>query len=162
MTKTGPMPAIKAPKPVTKQDASPLRASITLAELKHRLGAKAAEELFVRIDKEQLKGLMILGRNIREARAKFGKVQKEKNVQVVVRGNVGKHRYASSRTSEASSRTSEGLVILRIDDLEAVVKAAQQDFNWAKAFAPRSDLPAATEVPEIKRGSRGRRTLSSS
>jgi hypothetical protein len=146
------MAAIKENKVVSERAASLSGEGISLTELAHRLGTKAAEELFGRIDRDQRHGELILGKNVREARSMFGRLQKEGHVQVVVPGR-------SDKRTRAEADTSEGLVILRIDDLEAVVKASRDEFNWAQAFAPRSGLPAASSAPALKRGSRGRRTF---
>src|SRR6266568_4420083 len=146
------MPTIKETKVEAEGAASLAGEGISFTELANRLGAKPAEELFGRIDRDLLHGEMILGKNVREARSVFGRLQQEGHVQVVVPGR-------SDKRSRARTDTSEGLVILRFDDLEAVVKAAHDEFSWALAFAPRSGLPAASSTPELKRGSRGHRTL---
>ena len=125
--------------------------AFSFIELVHRLGARAAEELFGRIDKDLRHGEMILGRNVRDARPVLGRLRKGGNVQVIISER--------SRPKRTRGGTSECLIVLRIDDLEAVVKATHHEFNWAHAFAPRSDLPAAASVPTIKRGSHGHRTL---
>jgi|GEM_PF-2156238 len=145
------MAGIKETKPVAKIRGSHAQNSISFADLEHRLGPRAAGELFERVDKAQREGSVIHGRNVRDARSSFGRIQQEGNVQVVVARSGGKRSRPPS--------VSDGLVIIRIDDLEAVVKAAQRPFDWASAFAPRNDLPAATSVPELNQGSRGRRAL---
>jgi hypothetical protein len=118
------------------------RSDISLAELEHRLGAEAAAELFERIDKAQRDGALIRGRNIRKARAAFRRIQTERNVQVVVSGR-------SKKRSQPPTSDSDVFVILHLDDLEAVVKAAQKQFDWVAAFSPTKDLPAATSTPEL-------------
>lgn len=159
MIENGPMLAIKAPEPTAKQDMVSLVGGVTLDELKRRLGPWAAVKLIERINTEPLRRLAVQVEALADSglvskgRAKVAKVWNEKSVRTGVRLRIGGRRLRASRASES-------VVILRIDDLEAVVKAAQQDFNWAEAFAPRSDLPAASEAPEIKRGSLGRRVLS--
>ena len=146
------MAAIKESKAETVHPAPLSSDGISFAELARRLGKKAAEELFVRIDRDLRHGEVILGKNVREARSLFGRLRKEGHVQMVVPGR-------SDKRASAPADVAEGLVILRIDDLEAVVKAAQDQFSWSQVFAPRSGLPAASSVPAIKRGSRGRRAL---
>jgi DNA-binding transcriptional regulator LsrR (DeoR family) len=101
---------------MNKPSASLSRASISLAKLDHSLGAMAAKELVGRIEKAQRVGVVILGRSIREACASFARNQKEGNVQVVISGRSGK-------------RPNSALFILRIADLEAVVKAAQHNLD---------------------------------
>ncbi len=41
-------------------------------------------------------------------------------------------------------------------DLVAAFKASQAGFDWAEAFAPRSDLPASTATFALRRGRRAR------
>jgi hypothetical protein len=146
------MATIKEPRLGAENVSSPTGEGISFTELANRLGTKPAEELFGRIDSDLRHGAMILGKNVREARSMFGRLQQEGRVQVVVPGR-------SDKRTRTQTDTSEGVVILRFDDLEAVVKAAQDEFSWTRAFAPRSGLPAAISTPELKRGSRGHRTL---
>jgi hypothetical protein len=124
---------------------------ITLPALADRLGARAAQELFNRIDRSLRKGTVVVGTSVREARSGFSKAHTAGCAQVVI------SRHGSSAHGQIDP--SDGLVIIKIEDLEAVVKAAREEFDWARVFAPRSGLEAASSTPTLKRGSRGRRKL---
>jgi len=124
---------------------------VSYSTLVDHLGADAAKELFNRIDGSQRKGEVILGANVRDARAGFSRA-KSGNAQFVVVG-----RSTGRRTSNKAF--ADSMVLINMDDFEAVVKAAQKRFDWTQEFAPRAGLAAATETPVLKRGSRGRRQL---
>jgi hypothetical protein len=135
----------------TRSVASP-REGISLSALSDRLGSRAAEELFGRIDGSLREGGLIMGTTVRDARIGFSKAYAAGCAQVVVPGRTGSRR-------EGPINPSDGMVIMKLDDLEAVVRAGRDEFDWAKAFAPRSGLEAATTSPILRRGSRGRRQL---
>ncbi|MFG1393471.1 hypothetical protein [Xanthobacter agilis] len=124
---------------------------ITFEALVERLGPRAAKEFFDRIDGTLREGTVIVGTSVRDARIGFGKAMAG-SAKVVVPGRV------SGQRREAVD-PSDGFVIMKIDDLEAVVRAGRDEFDWAQAFAPRAGLAAATTSPALKRGSRGRRQL---
>jgi hypothetical protein len=131
---------------------APSKEGISLSALADRLGVRAAEELFSRIDGSMREGTMIIGASVRDARVGFSKAQTSGHAQVVISG-----RSSSGRHKQTNA--ADGMVILRMDDLEAVVRAAQEKFDWARTFAPRGGLEAATTSPILQRGSRGHRQL---
>ncbi|WP_292531092.1 hypothetical protein [Methylocystis sp.] len=128
-----------------------IKEGITLQALVDRLGDRAAREFFNRIDGTLREGTVIVGTSVRDARVGFGKAMTS-SAKVVVPGRTSGRR-------RSSVDPSEGFVIMKIDDLEAVVRAGQDEFDWGQAFAPRAGLEAATTTPVLKRGSRGRRHL---
>jgi hypothetical protein len=125
---------------------------ISLSSLTDRLGPRAAQELFSRIDGSLRQGTLIIGTSVRDARMGFSKANTAGCAQVVVPGRSGGRQ-------NSPINPSDGMVIMKLDDLEAVVRAGRDEFDWAQAFAPRSGLEAATTTPTLKRGSRGRRQL---
>lgn len=125
---------------------------ISLATLADRLGPDAARELFQRIDVSSRRGELICGINVRDARGGFSKTSTTGRVQFVVPGR-------SHSRPRGPVDPSEGVIIIAMDDFEAVVRAGQQEFDWAREFAPRDGLAAAVVFPQLKRGSRGRRQL---
>lgn len=129
-----------------------MRDGISLSALTDSLGSKAAQEFFNRIDGSQRNGTTIIGTTVRNARAGFSKAKAACTAQVVVPGRSGSRR-------EGPINPSDGLVIIKMDDLAAVVRAGQGEFDWTRAFAPRNGLKAATTSPALKRGSRGSRQL---
>lgn len=129
----------------------PTRDGITLEALVDRLGDRAAKEFFSRIDGTLREGTVIVGASVRDARLSFSKAMTG-SAKVVVPGRTSGRR-------RGSVDPSDGFVIMKIDDLEAVVRAGRDEFDWAQAFAPRAGLDAATTTPSLKRGSRGRRQL---
>jgi len=131
---------------------SSAKEGISLSALEDRLGPRAAQELFSRIDGALRQGTVIIGTSVREARIGFSKAHTAGCAQVVVPGR-------SSSRQQGPVNPSDGLVIIKMDDLEAVVRAGRNEFDWAQTFAPRSGLEAATTSPILKRGSRGRRQL---
>lgn len=120
--------------------------------LMDRLGPRAGQELFSRIDGSLRQGTVIFGASVREARGGFSKAHTAGCAQFVIQGRSGRSR-------KSTGGPSDGLVIMKLGDLEAVVRAGQDKFDWAEAFAPRSGLEAATTSPKLKVGSRGRRQL---
>ena len=102
--------------------------AFSFIELVHRLGARAAEELFGRIDKDLRHGEMILGRNVRDARPVLGRLRKGGNVQVIISER--------SRPKRTRGGTSECLIVLRIDDLEAVVRGDSPRIQLGSRFRP--------------------------
>jgi putative sterol carrier protein len=134
----------------TRLAVANLRNGISLSALADSLGLKAAQEFLSRIDDSQRDGTMILGTTVRNARAGFSKAKAACPAQVVVPGRSGSRR-------EGPINPSDGLVIIKMDDLAAVVRAGRGEFDWTEAFAPRRGLEAATTSPMLKRGSRGRR-----
>ncbi len=136
----------------TRRAAVQMRDGISLSALADSLGLKAAQEFFSRIDGSQCNGTTIIGTTVRNARAGFSKANAACPAQVVVPGRSGSRR-------EGPINPSDGLVIIKMDDLAAVVRAGQGEFDWTRAFAPRHGLEAATTSPMPKRGSRGRRQL---
>ena len=125
---------------------------ISLSALADHLGPRAAEVLFSRIDDSLRHGEFIVGTNVRDARIGFSKAQTAGHAQFVIPGR-------SNSRQQTPTKLSDGVVIIKMDDLEAVVRAGQEQFNWAREFAPRGGLAAATTSPQLKRGSRGRRQL---
>ena len=134
------------------QQAEPAEIGITLSALTDRLGPHAAQELLSRIDHSQRRGTTITGTNVRGARTGFSKAQTEGCVQVVLRG-------AGSKKLRTRVYTDDSLVIIKMVDFAAVVRAGQGDYDWVQAFQPRSGLEAATISPILQRGSTGRREL---
>jgi len=133
--------------------AKTLRTGVTRSALIEQLGETAGEEFFSRIDDALRDGDIVLGSNVRNARTGFGKVDAG-HAMLVIPGRVNAHA-AGGGTVDLS----EGVVIMNMKDLEAVVKAGQRTFDWAAEFAPCNGLAAATSTPRLKPGSRGRRAF---
>lgn len=127
------------------------KGGIPFEVLVDRLGPSAAKEFFARVDISMREGTVIIGTSVRDARNNFGKATVG-SAKVVVPGRVSDHR-------RGTVDPSDGFVIMKIDDLAAVVHASRDEFDWVRAFAPRAGLEAATVSPALKRGSRGRRQL---
>lgn len=125
---------------------------ISLATLIAHLGPDAGIEFFNRIDKEQRRGTTIVGSTVRGSRSGFTRAHTTGQAQFVTPGR-------ASGLRESSELLSDSVVIMNMDDFEAVVRAAQKPFDWRQEFAPRAGLAAATTTPALKRGSRGRRQL---
>jgi len=124
---------------------------ISLETLIDRLGPNAGIEFFNRIDQELRRGATIVGSTVRGSRGGFARAHTTGQAQFVTPGRTG--------SRDASEILSDSLVIMKMDDFEAVVKAAQKPFDWRQEFAPRAGLAAAASKPVLKRGSRGRRQL---
>ena len=135
-----------------KKTEDPSGEGISLSALADRLGPRAAAALFGTIDRSLRRGNVIIGTNVRNARIGFSKAHTAGHAQFVVPGR-------SKSRPLAPAKLSDGVLIIKIDDLEAVVRAGQEQFDWAQAFAPQSGLAAATKSPQLKPGSRGRRQL---
>lgn len=124
---------------------------ISLSHLEKRLGVAPAQELFERLDEALRKGDVIHGTSVRQGRTAFSKARMAGHAQLVIPHHSNKRL--------AAADLSNGVFIITLEDIEAVVKAAQKNFDWMAAFAPRADLPAAETLPETRQGSRGRRAL---
>lgn len=125
---------------------------VTLETLVDRLGRDAAQAFFERVDGTLREGRVIHATNIRETRKAFGKARHQGQAQLVVPGRAGKGR-------QGETQVGDSVVIIKMDDFEAVVRAGQAPFNWTGAFAPRSGLDPAASGAAIVRGARGRREL---
>ena len=121
---------------------------VSLIELSDRLGKVAATELFNRVDPELRSGDVIYAANVRGSRAVFNKVRHKGQAQLVIDGR-------------GAGDLENSVVIIKMDDFEAVVRAGREPFSWIKAFAPRGGLDAATNSARIVKGARGRRQLKS-
>lgn len=127
--------------------------SFTLDSLAAQLGNRdAAAALFSRIDGDLRVGKNMRGLTIRETRATVGKARVSGKAQLVAPGRPG--------GSKAAIDVGEALVIVKVDDLAEVVRAAHSGFSWSDLFSPRADLNAAVTLPARTQGSRGRRQLS--
>lgn len=129
--------------------------SVSLDTLVDRLGRDAAEVFFERIDDSQRVGRAIYGTTVRESRSVFGKARASGHAHFVVPRR-------PIKGSEKSTDIGDSIVIMKMEDLEAVVRAAREGFDWVKAFSPRSDLAAALSSAKIVKGSRGKRQLRAS
>jgi hypothetical protein len=121
----------------------------SLKALSDYLGPHAARMLFSRFDKDSRQGNIVWGKNVREARKSFGSIGSAK-AQIVM-PKLGHGR----RASEAD--LGEGVILIRMDDLQAVIDAGRGECDWAARFAPVKGLAAATRLPETAKGSRGSR-----
>lgn len=127
---------------------------VTLDTLIDRLGKGAAEEFFERIDGSLRMGDVIHGANVREFRGAFSKVRREGHAQLVVPGRASDGRRGAADVGNS-------VVVMKMDDFQAVVLAGREQFDWSKAFAPRGGLAPATSAARIVRGTRGARLLRS-
>ncbi len=125
---------------------------VPLSTLVDHLGREAAQEFFSRIDGSLRRGNVIVGTTVRDSRSGFARAHKPGHAQFVTPGRW-------SGTLKIDQTFSDSVVIIKMDDLEAVVKAGQKPFAWGQEFAPRAGLAAAETFPVLKRGSRGRRQL---
>lgn len=121
----------------------------SLQALSDYLGPRAAETLFSRLDKDLRHGNVVWGKNVREARKSFSSIGSSR-AQIVV-PNLGRGK----RASEAD--LGEGVIMIQMEDMLAVIDASRGEFDWAAQFAPAKGLAAATDLPEIAKGSRGSR-----
>ncbi|WP_146008531.1 hypothetical protein [Komagataeibacter saccharivorans] len=119
---------------------------VSLDELSDRLGKEAAAEFFDRVDNTLRTGNVIQPTNVRQSRAVFDKARRHRRALLIISGR-------------GANEVGDSMVIIKMDDFEAVVRAGREAFSWANAFAPRSGLGAATNSMQIARGSRGRRQL---
>lgn len=123
---------------------------VSLATLIDHLGVEAAREFFKRIDGQQRRGQVIMGYTVRGSRHSFSRAYTTGQAQFVTPGRPSEYRPVTF---------SDSVVIMKMDDFEAVVKAGQKPFDWVQLFAPRAGLEAATTMPTLKRASQGRRQL---
>jgi hypothetical protein len=137
---------------VLEKEAPDHRTGISLEILVDRLGRDAGEEFFGRVDDALREGLVIHGTNVRESRMVFSKARTQGHAQLVVPGRSGTR-------SGGAADISESLVIITMDDFEAVVKAGRDKFDWVELFSASAGLPQARSRPQLVRGSRGRRDL---
>lgn len=125
---------------------------LSLSYLVERLGQAPGTELFERMDQSLRFGERVIGTTVRAARKSFATARVSRHARVVVAGRPGGARALSEEAKES-------MVMIALEDLEAVVKAAQADFDWAAEFSPRRDLLTATCPIVIRSGIPGRRML---
>lgn len=125
---------------------------VTLDTLIDRLGKGAAEEFFGRIDGSLRTGDVVHGTNVRESRVAFSKARLDGHAQLVVPGRASDGRRGAADIGDS-------VVVIKMDDFQAVVRAGRDEFDWGRAFAPHSGLEAATSGAAIVRGARGARLL---
>jgi len=136
---------------VTKSNDETEKTSLSLGYLIRRLGKASGTELFERMDNALRRGDRISGMLVRDARHSFSAARTPGHAQLVIPGRTG--------SSKIEDQANEGLVVIALSDLEAVVKASQSDFDWAAEFAPRADLPIPTTTLVVRTGAAGRRML---
>jgi hypothetical protein len=129
-----------------ESDESPA-GTVQLSDLVERFGVAPAVELFERLDTEYRVGDGVVVANIREARKSFGKARVPGHARIV---------RAARSPSKAAGEGDEEMVLIGLSDLEAVVKAATPEFDWAAEFAPRRDLATSTAPITILSGAPGR------
>lgn len=137
-----------APEPTIEPDQAVV---LTLSDLVGRLGPASGAELFERIDSQFRRGNHVFGTTVRAARESFGAARVPGHARLVVKGRPGRGRDVSEAV--------EGMVMIALEDLEAVVKANQTEFDWLAEFAPRRDLPTATTPLIVRSGVSARRML---
>ena len=115
----------------------------TLVEL---FGPSVAHEFFKRIDPSLRDEALITGTTASDARSCFSRASRAGCIQIIVPDN-----------EQAITDLSAAVVVINMVDLQAVVRAVDGEFNWARVFAPRSGLEAASTSPQLRRGSVGRR-----
>ena len=123
---------------------------VSLSTLIEHLGTDAANEFFNRVDDAQRDGQEIVGLTVRESRVGFSRAHTSGHAQFVMPIRTGVDRAPSAVLSDS-------LVVMKMDDFAAVVRAGRNAFDWTREFAPRAGLAAATTTPTLKRSSRGRR-----
>jgi hypothetical protein len=121
--------------------------TVRLSDLVERFGEAPGVELFERLDDEYRLGESIEVANIREARQSFGRARMPGHARIV---------RAARSASRPGAEGNDEMVIIGLSDLEAVVKAATPEFDWAAEFAPRRDLPTSTAPIAIRSGAPGR------
>lgn len=126
---------------------------ISLSTLVERFGEAPGQELFERIDDTQRRGNWVMVKTVREARQSIGAARASGHAQLVMPGGI------VSGHSRESSDGPDGMVIIGLKDLEAVVKASNADFSWRAVFAPRRDLPVPATRLVVRSGMPGRRML---
>jgi hypothetical protein len=123
---------------------------ITLTDLVERFGEASGTKLFERMAGQLRRGNMVYGTTVRAARKSFSAALTPGQAQLVM----------PRRSADAhGGKADEGMVMIALADLEAVVKAGQAEFDWAAEFAPRPDLPVATTPVVIRSGAPGQRML---
>ena len=127
----------------TKSDDSMV---VTRVELVDRLGEGAGAELFERLDEDYRSGERVVLASVREARNSFALARTPGRARLV---------RAQRPAKAGQGAVDEEMVLIALSDLEAVVKANTVEFNWANAFAPRADLPAASAPLTVRSGVRG-------
>lgn len=115
------------------------------ADLVDKLGWFGAE-LFDRLDFQHKNGDEVAVLTVREARTQLATARQRGHGKVVKpqKGNSG-------------SEDMDEFLMISLADITDAFAASTMQYDWAQAFAPRKDLPAATRRVEIKRGVRGRR-----
>jgi hypothetical protein len=126
---------------------------ISLADLVERLGEASGQELFERIDGQLRRGDRVYGTTVREARKLFKAARTPGHAQFVVPG-----RIVSAQPGDTAG-PDNGMVMITLSDLEAVVKAKRVDFDWRNEFAPRRALAVATTPMVVRSGVPARRML---
>ena len=121
--------------------------TLTRVDLVERLGEGAGTELFERLDDSYREGEQVIVANVREARQNFSAALAAGHARVV----------KAQRPQSGQPKLGEEMVMIRMSDLQAVVKANTPDFSWAAAFAPRRDLPTASTPLRLRSGVRGRK-----
>lgn len=125
---------------------------VTLRYLVDRFGPASGKALFERMDGNFRQGDRVYGTPIRTARETFGAARKSGHARLVVRGRPG--------GAEASRQElDEGMLMIGLDDFEAIVKASRVEFDWRAEFTPRADLQTATMPLVVRSGAPGRRML---
>ena len=120
---------------------------ITRGELVSRLGGSFGSHLFERIDKDYRRGEKVIVDSVRHARQSFSDVRAPGRARIV----------KAQRSSGSGETGAEEMLLIGMSDLEAVVKATENEFDWAAAFAPRPDLPTASTPVSIRSGAPGRK-----
>jgi hypothetical protein len=137
----------------TVESESDASDSVSLSQLIDKLGEGSGQELFERMDSNLRHGDRLYGKTVRAARQSLSASRIEGHAQLVMPGRAG----SGARIAEADSV--DGILMISLNDLEAVVKANNPNFDWAEEFAPRRDLPVATTPIVTRSGVRGQRLL---
>lgn len=119
---------------------------LTLSDLVERFGP-AGGELFERIDEEFRRGDTVYCATVRAARESLSAARLPGHARLVVPG----------RTMRSDGEPAEGMVMIALSDLEAVVKAARPQIDWVAEFSPSPGLPAARTRPSAPSGIAGHR-----
>jgi hypothetical protein len=147
------MPGVAPKIPPATADVETEIGGISLSDLVQRLGEAPATVLFARIDRQLRRGDRIYGTTVRAGRESFSAALAPGRAQLVIPGR------ATGPKAGHTAKSMEGMVMISLSDLEAVVKASQPDFDWTVEFAPRPDLPVATTPVVVRSGTPGRRML---
>jgi len=100
--------------------------------------------LFDLLDNRDKRGERVPIHTVRAAREQFSLARQPGRWKVV-------------RDGRGASAEEEGMLLISISDLREALEASKPAFDWAEAFAPRADLPAASDTLEIRSGGRGER-----